>query len=67
MPNQTWTPTWVNFFGFWLLQIPLAFILAKHFDLGPTGVFIAIPASETCIAIAGFVLFKKGRWKTIKV
>ncbi|WP_276088481.1 MATE family efflux transporter [Pedobacter sp. JY14-1] len=65
--GDTWTPTWVNFFGFWLFQIPLAFLLAKHFDLGPTGVFIAIPIAETAIAIAGYILFKKGNWKTVKV
>lgn len=65
--GDTWTPTWVNLFGFWMFQIPLAFILAKHFDLGPTGVFIAIPVAESGIAIAGYILFKKGRWKTIKV
>ena len=65
--GDTWTPTWVNFFGFWLFQIPLAYVLAKHFGMGPTGVFIAIPVAETGIAIAGFILFKKGKWKTIKV
>lgn len=65
--GDTWTPTWVNFFGFWLFQIPLAFLLAKHFDLGPTGVFIAIPIAETAIAVAGYILFKKGNWKTVKV
>ncbi|HKG06689.1 MAG TPA: MATE family efflux transporter [Pedobacter sp.] len=65
--GDTWTPTWVNLFGFWLFQIPLAFVLARHFDMGPTGVFLAIPIAETGIAIAGYILFKKGRWKTIKV
>lgn len=65
--GDTWTPTWVNFFGFWLFQIPLAYLLAKHFEMGPTGVFIAIPVAEIGIAIAGYVLFKKGRWKTIQV
>ena len=65
--GDTWTPTWVNLFGFWLFQIPLAFVLAKGFDLGPVGVFIAIPVAETGIAIAGYILFKKGRWKTVKV
>ncbi|MBC8986612.1 MATE family efflux transporter [Pedobacter sp. N36a] len=65
--GDTWTPTWVNFFGFWLFQIPLAFLLAKHFEMGPTGVFIAIPVAEVGIAIAGYILFKKGRWKTIQV
>ncbi|MNS75873.1 Multidrug export protein MepA [compost metagenome] len=65
--GDTWTPTWVNLFGFWLFQIPLAYVLAKYFELGPTGVFIAIPVAETGIAIAGYILFKKGKWKTIKV
>lgn len=65
--GDTWTPTWVNFFGFWLFQIPLAYLLAKHFEMGPTGVFIAIPVAEIGIAIAGYILFKKGRWKTIQV
>jgi putative MATE family efflux protein len=65
--GDTWTPTWINFFGFWLFQIPLAFVLAKHFELGPTGVFIAIPVAETGIALASFILFKRGKWKTVKV
>ncbi|MEQ7801695.1 MATE family efflux transporter [Pedobacter sp. ASV1-7] len=65
--GDTWTPTWVNLFGFWLFQIPLAYVLAKYFAMGPTGVFIAIPVAETGIALAGYILFKKGKWKTIKV
>ncbi|WP_316810156.1 MATE family efflux transporter [Pedobacter heparinus] len=65
--GDTWTPTCVNFFGFWLFQIPLAYVLAKHFGMGPTGVFIAIPVAETGIAIAGLILFRRGKWKTVKV
>ncbi len=65
--GDTWTPTWVNLFGFWLFQIPLAYFLAKQLDLGPTGVFIAIPVSETAITVAGIVLFRKGKWKRMKV
>ncbi|QMU29815.1 MATE family efflux transporter [Adhaeribacter radiodurans] len=65
--GDTWTPTWVNLFGFWLFQIPLAYFLAKTMELGPTGVFIAIPISETSITLASVVLFRKGKWKKIKV
>lgn len=61
------TPTIINLFGFWLFQIPLAYILAKVFDMGPLGVFIAIPVSETAISIVAFILFKKGKWKLKKV
>lgn len=65
--GDTRTPTWINFFGFWMLQIPLAFILAKSFSMGPTGVFMAIPIAETAITVAGIILFKRGRWKSIEV
>lgn len=65
--GDTWTPTWVNLIGFWLFQVPLAWFLAKYLEMGPKGVFIAIPVAETAISIAGFILFKKGRWKRIKV
>lgn len=65
--GDTKTPTRINFFGFWLFQIPLAYILAKVVNLGPTGVFIAIPVSEMCISMAGVILFKRGKWKKVKV
>lgn len=65
--GDTWTPTWLNFFGFWMFQIPLAYVLSKYLDMGPKGVFISIPAAETLITIVAFVLFKRGRWKNVKV
>lgn len=65
--GDTKTPTWVNFFGFWMLQIPMAFLLAKHFGWGPTGVFWAIPVAETCMTITTVILFKRGRWKRVEV
>ncbi|RZJ28632.1 MAG: MATE family efflux transporter, partial [Flavobacterium sp.] len=65
--GDTTTPTWINFFGFWFLQIPLAYLLAKTFALGPTGVFIAIPLAETAVTVAGVVFFRRGKWKRTKV
>lgn len=65
--GDTWTPTWINFFGFWLFQIPLAYVLAKKLGMGPTGVFMAVPIAETAITIAGYILFKRGKWKRIEV
>ncbi|WP_293790307.1 MATE family efflux transporter [uncultured Pedobacter sp.] len=61
--GDTWTPTKINVFAFWLFQIPLAYFLARYLEMGPTGVFIAIPTAEAGIAIAAFILFKKGKWK----
>lgn len=65
--GDTWTPTWINFFGFWLFQIPLAYLLAKYLGWDETGVFIAVPVAETAISIAGIILFRKGRWKKVQV
>lgn len=65
--GDTKTPTIINAAGFWLFQIPLAFLLSKTLGMGATGAFIAIPVAETGIAIAAFILFKKGKWKHIKV
>ena len=65
--GDTKTPTWINFFAFWLFQIPLAYILAKKLNMGPTGAFIAIPVAETFLALAAWYYFKKGKWKEVKV
>ncbi|MES2773269.1 MAG: MATE family efflux transporter [Bacteroidota bacterium] len=65
--GDTKTPTIINFAGFWLFQVPLAYLLAKSFNMGPTGAFIAIPAAETAIAITAFIVFKKGKWKKVVV
>jgi putative MATE family efflux protein len=61
--GDTWTPTWINVIAFWAFQIPFAYFLAEHLEMGPTGVFIAIPVAEVGITIAGFILFKRGKWK----
>ncbi|WP_316843677.1 MATE family efflux transporter [Pedobacter psychrodurus] len=65
--GDTWTPTKINVFAFWLFQIPLAYFLAKFLEMGPTGVFIAIPTAEAGIAVAAYILFKKGKWKKTMV
>ncbi|HEY1115479.1 MAG TPA: MATE family efflux transporter [Chitinophagaceae bacterium] len=65
--GDTWTPTWINLFGFWLFQIPLAYTLAIVLKMGPLGVFIAIPVAETAISIAAYILFRKGKWKRVVI
>jgi putative MATE family efflux protein len=65
--GDTFTPTTVNLFGYWLFQIPVAYSLAFHTNLGPKGVFAAIPIAETAIAIVGVALFRRGRWKLKKI
>lgn len=65
--GDTKTPTWINFAGFWLFQIPFAYLLVKEFGMGPRGAFISIPVAETFLALAAWFYFKKGRWKEVKI
>ncbi len=61
------TPTWINLFWFWIFQIPFAYLLAKVLKMGPTGVFLAIVITETCITITSVLMFRRGKWKTVKL
>ena len=61
--GDTVTPTIVYFFGFWMLEIPLAYWLAIPAGLRSNGVYIAIVVAEGSIAVASILLFKRGRWK----
>jgi putative MATE family efflux protein len=65
--GDTVTPTIVNFFGFWVLEIPLAYWLAIPMRLHSNGVYIAIVIAECAIAAASAVLFKRGKWKKQKI
>jgi putative MATE family efflux protein len=65
--GDTKTPTWINIFCFWIIQVPLAWLLAVYFQLGPIGAFIAIPTAESVLALLAFYFFKKGKWKSVEV
>jgi len=62
--GDTWTPTWLNLLCFWIFEIPLAWGLSGPAGFGPSGVFWAIMASFSLLALASAVLFRRGRWKT---
>ncbi|MEZ5427313.1 MAG: MATE family efflux transporter [Pyrinomonadaceae bacterium] len=61
--GDTWTPTYLNLFIFWLFEIPLAYLLAYYFDLGPHGVFWAITIAFSVLAVVSALIFRRGRWK----
>jgi Na+-driven multidrug efflux pump len=65
--GDTSTPTRINLVFFWLIQIPLAYLLGKGLDLGHTGVFWAIFVSETSVGLFTLWLFSRGKWKVVQV
>jgi len=65
--GDTATPTFINFFCFWLFEIPLAYMLALPFGLEEKGVYIAIVAAESLVTVAAVLIFRRGRWKSREV
>ena len=65
--GDTLTPTIVNFFGFWVLELPLAWVLAKPMGLRAEGAFLSIVIAECSMAVAGILLFRHGRWKRQRI
>lgn len=65
--GNTRTPLLINLVVFWLIQIPLAYLLALKFGFGPNGVFFCIAFCHSLYAVVAIVLFRRGNWKLTKV
>lgn len=65
--GDTVTPTILNVFGFWLFQIPFAYLMAIILDYQTTGAYIAIVTAESAMAIAAIIIFRRGKWKHVKI
>src|SRR5690606_33603384 len=61
--GDTRTPTKINLVFFWLIQIPLCYVLAIHFGLEQSGVFWGVFVSETSVGLFTLWLFSRGGWK----
>ncbi len=65
--GDTKTPTWINVIFFWLIQIPLSYVLAIQLGWEHSGVFWGVFISETSVGIFTLYLFRRGSWKTVQV
>jgi putative MATE family efflux protein len=61
--GDTTTPTLINFVAFWLVQLPVAYLLAIRFSFGPRGAFSAVPIGDIVFTLTALVLFRRGTWK----
>ena len=76
--GDTRTPVLINFFCFWIIQIPMAFFLSFKVGyeagewqvtpfLGTDGVLISIAVCHSIHALVSIYIFKKGKWKLVQV
>jgi Na+-driven multidrug efflux pump len=65
--GDTRTPTVVFLFGYWLIEIPIAYVLAVPAGLQSKGAYLSILIAESVIAAASAILFRRGRWKKQKI
>jgi putative MATE family efflux protein len=65
--GDTTTPTILNFIGFWIVEIPMAAMMAFYFNFGYQSIFYSIFVSETILAIMSIILFRRGTWKLREV
>lgn len=65
--GDTRTPSWMNFFVFWVLQLPSAWWFSQKTDLGFKGVFMAVPLAYSALALVSALFFRRGSWKTQQV
>ena len=61
------TPTIINFFWFWIFQIPVAYFVAIKLNWGEMGIYLSIVVTETLVTLTSMYLFKKGKWKLVKI
>jgi putative MATE family efflux protein len=65
--GDTWTPTLINLFIFWIFEIPLAYVLSHYSSLGAYGVFSALAIAFSILAVVSGVIFRRGTWKQKQV
>lgn len=65
--GDTRTPSWINFICFWLLEIPLGYLLGVTLGYGIAGVCCAVITAEAVLSLIAYLLFRRGRWKLTKI
>lgn len=65
--GDTFTPTIINLVCYWIVQLPLGYILSRHYSLGPNGIFFAMLISECLVGVVAIYMFRLGRWKKKEV
>jgi putative MATE family efflux protein len=65
--GDTTTPLKINIFAYFLIEIPLAWVLAIKSGMNQQGVFVAIVIAESILTLTAWFVFRRGKWKLKEV
>jgi Na+-driven multidrug efflux pump len=65
--GDTTTPLKINIFAYFMIEIPLAWVLAIKSGMNQQGVFVAIVIAESILTITAWFVFRRGKWKLKEV
>lgn len=65
--GDTKTPFMINVLSFWIIEIPLAWVLAQWAGMHENGVYFSIIIAESIMTFIAFLAFKRGKWKLKEV
>ncbi|MCF8302166.1 MAG: MATE family efflux transporter [Bacteroidales bacterium] len=65
--GDTATPVKINILCFWIIEIPLAYMLAIYFGMQEKGVYYSIIIAESLMTLMALAIFKRGKWKLKQV
>ncbi len=60
--GDTWANLWITIFGFWVLQIPLAWGLGIHLQMGIQGVLYSMLVAEGVKGGMFYLRYRQGNW-----
>ncbi len=65
--GDTLTPMVLNLVCFWVVELPVAYVLSGPLGMGPTGAFLSVTIAFSLVAVLGAAVFRRGRWKLRRV
>jgi len=61
--GDTMTPSLINLLCYWMIEIPLAYVLALQLGWNTNGILWSIVIAESAMGLISILIFVRGKWK----